>query len=393
MNPSEKVKHISNWIKSYVDQMPSKAESLVIGISGGIDSSLISYYAQKNSLKKINTYCVGFTNKSYDETEKSKKISQYLNTNHTNINVDTSDLKKLLPELPKIYCEPFADSSQLPTYLISKKISNHLKVALSGDGGDELFGGYNRHVYSNIINNMQFLPESLRKLIFNSKKNIIGDTISYIYSTLLNENYDITQKKIYKFFNIVSKINNNIKYIDILSNSNFDKILNQNFICDIKLKNEYISKKLINNVLVNDFKYYLPDDILTKVDRASMSNSIEIRAPFLSTALIEHSSSLNNNHKVKGLKGKYILQNLMKKNFNNNFSSYSKKGFSLPLNQWMKSDLNVFFKDLLFSKGKSSDLFNDTALKEIWDSFILNKFDYSEQIWSIVLFKSWYENQ
>ena len=336
---------------------------------------------------------MGFYNKNYDETEKSKKISQYLNTNHTNINVDVSDLKNLLPDLSQIYCEPFSDSSQLPTYMISKKISNHLKVALSGDGGDELFGGYNRYVYSNMINKIQFLPKFLRKSLFNNNKNFIGDTISYIYSILLNENYNITEKKVYKFFNIISKITRDVKYIDILSNSNFDKILNKNYIYDIKFRNEFISKKLPNNILVNDFKYYLPDDILTKVDRASMSNSIEIRAPFLSTALIEHSFSINNKFKVRGLKGKYILQNLMKRNFNNNFLSYSKKGFSIPLNQWMKSDLNAFFKDLLFSKGKSSEFFDDNSLKELWNKFMSNKFDYSEQIWSIVLFKSWYENQ
>lgn len=277
--------------------------------------------------------------------------------------------------------------------MISKKISKHLKVALSGDGGDELFGGYNRHIYSNIIGNMNFLPKFIRKIIFNKNKNFLGNIISFLYSNLLNENYQLAEKKVYKFFNIVSRMNTDLNYIDILSNSNFLKILNKDYLSDVKLSEEFYSKKLISNILVNDFKYYLPDDILTKVDRASMSNSIEIRSPFLSTKLIEHSFSINNKFKIRGFKGKYILQNLIKKNFSNNLSSYSKKGFSIPLNQWMKSDLKPFFKDLLFSKSKSSDFFDESALNKIWNSFINNKFDYSEQIWSIIIFKSWYENQ
>ncbi len=390
---SDNIDNIENLINESVKDRLNSDVPIGTLLSGGIDSSLITYYAQNNSINKIKTFSIGFNEDTHDESLNAKEVANFLNTDHNHLYFEKTDIINFLPKIHKVFCEPIVDSSQIPTFLISKLISNHLKVALSGDGGDELFGGYNRHIYFTILKKLNLLPNFIKKLLFSKNNSKILKTLSYLLSAKIGEPETNTHDKIIKFFNVIQNSPKDINYINVICNNNSLNILERDFNHDLILENEIKTTNHLQDLLINDLNFYLPDDILTKVDRASMYNSIEIRSPFISRKLVETSFLLNNRNKIRNFKGKIVLRKLMEKNYNNRLANLPKKGFSIPLKKWIRGDLNYWAKDIFFSKSKCSHFFNNKMLNQIWHDFNYNNIDYSEQIWSIIVFKQWYENQ
>lgn len=365
-------------------------------LSGGVDSSLITALMQANSESKVNTFSIGFNEDFYDEAQYAKQISKHLNTNHNELYVDSKDLINVIPDLPKIYDEPFADSSQLPTYLVSKLASKKVKVCLSGDAGDEVFGGYNRYFQAQRIANF---PKIFKKTLPKLLSLIPRRNIENIYQTF--------KPILPKSLKSSNPINHYDKILSILSLDSEWEIYNK-LITTGPSTNSYLnsyknysSKEDIFNSLPNnssfakrmmltDTKTYLSGDILCKVDRASMANSLETRVPFLDRELFEFVWSLSDNLKINNGNGKYILKKVLNKYVPNKLIDRPKMGFGVPIEKWLRGPIKDWADDLLSKKNINEDgFFNYEMVKKIWDDHINKKSNNQHILWNILVFQSW----
>lgn len=346
-------------------------------LSGGIDSSLITALAQKNSDKPINTFTIGFEEERYNEAEYAKAIAKHLGTNHYEEYCSINDAKKLLYEIPKVYDEPFADNSQLPTMLVSKLAKKHVTVALSGDAGDELFCGYKN--YDDVLLQEKFLP------------------ISH-FTSKLYKLHRTTSPLLWK----VGKVMTSHSAEDILTcdgrntaditNDLFRKELNINY-----TKNAFATTSLSSNIqeakMLYDMQTYLPDDILVKMDRASMKYALEVRVPLLDYRLVEGTFSVP--HKYKYLNGdkKYLLKQILYKYVPKELIERPKKGFSVPVRQWLEKDFNsVLLGYLEPEKIKKQGIFEEEAIRQLYMKFEKKHSRVVDDIlWSMLVFQLWYD--
>lgn len=375
--------------KSFISDVP-----VGVFLSSGIDSTLTSVFAKKYTKNSFDSFTIGFNETNYDESLHASNISNYLKIkNHKHI-LTPILMQSVIPDIPKIYDEPFSDSSQIPTYLLSKLASSKVKVILSGDGGDELFGGYNRYIYTNKVwNYIRFIPHSLRKNIANlfiSNKNFLF-ILTFFLKKLKFKNID--HEKLLKILSKLSSIKDKkTLYLSMLKEVNTIQInnnkLSNNF--DI-IFNEYIknSSSFDEAMMSYDFDNYLNDDILVKVDRASMSNSLEVRAPFLNKNIIKFAKSLPADQKLNHNNGKIILRKILEQNIPQNLVNKSKIGFGIPLREWLKNDLNQWMNDTLSINNLNKHaIFDNTEvlnLKENINHSSINK------LWSVLVFQIWYD--
>ena len=389
--------NIDEFTKIFKDSIKSSFISDVpvgIFLSGGIDSSLTSLFAKKYTSNNFETFTIGFENSDYDESIYASKISKFLNIKNNKLIVTSQDMQNVVPKIAQIYDEPFSDSSQIPTYLLSKLASSNVKVAISGDGGDELFGGYNRYYNTNKLwNYIKYLPFSIRKYIAKyiiNNKNLISITKILVTKFNLGE---LKEENIIKILNKLQSIQNKktlylsmLKEVNDLQNFNENKINNFDSIFDNYIKN---NKNFTEAMMSYDFDNYLNDDILVKVDRASMSNSLEVRAPFLNKNIIKFSNTLPTNHKIINNSGKLILKEILKLNFPQSLIDRPKMGFGIPLREWLSNDLNSWMNDILsINNLKKHNLFDINKieyLKQNLNSIPINK------LWSVLVFQLWYE--
>ena len=374
-------------------------------LSGGVDSSLITSIMQNQSQKKIKTFSVVFDDFKYDEKYYSRNISKHLNTDHNEITVNSEDLIDISKKIPDIYDEPFADSSQIPTILISKFASKSVRVILSGDGADEFFGGYNRYIaFSKMRNIIEVCPYHLRFMI--------GKIISWLPLNLLNY-MEIVLGKIFLHNRSIAQLDDKIKklgfifinsktIIDMyfaiisLSENTEDLLINnntQNEISEFKQKlNSHLdnNNNLVDNIMKLDQKTYLTGDILHKVDRASMHFSLETRVPFLNPKLINFSNNLSMDMKIKKNKGKIILREVLKRYIPEKYINRPKMGFSIPLSGWLKGPLKEWsLKNLDFNKIKEQGFLNESQIKFYLNNHFSGKRDFSRELWNIIIFQSW----
>ncbi len=353
-------------------------------LSSGIDSSLVSYFTSKID-NKIQTFTVGFEDKFYDESENSKKIANYLGLKNETIFFNEKDLKDTINKLPDAFDEPFADSSQIPSMLIFKKISHHAKVAITGDGGDEIFYGYNRYqwflIWKKFFKN-NFLANNVTKnflnyIVQNSEKNFLGKKIF--------NHFQITSNKTQKFLNIFFKKKNIYEeFLKLSFSENFLKI-------NTNSENQDLNK--VEDLRNYDINNYLVDDILTKVDRSSMYHSVEARSPLLDKNIYLYLKNVNSAKHINIFSKKILLKKILKNKIPQNLSSKYKRGFSVPLDKILFD----YFEKEIFSY--LDDIKNDERLgfleiikiEEIIYRFFNNR-DYklSYQIWSFYVFFKWY---
>ncbi len=367
-------------------------------LSGGIDSSLIAALAQKNSKKKINSFTIGFEDNAFDEAPYAKKISKILGTSHNEVYFNYKDLNSLINEIPILYDEPFADSSQLPTMLLSKITKKNVTVALSGDGGDELFGGYYRY----------FMAEKYQKYIFNQPnalKVILKNIIKFIPQALWNKigvfipkKYGGSQfgDKLLKLSNLLTENQDILFQQRIISNLNnvSSAVLNSN-----EKPNKYFEKKyqnlsddIITRMQILDFLTYLPDDILTKVDRASMHYSLEVRVPFLDNKVIDHAWGLNKKFKVSNGNGKLILKEILLNYLPAKLIERPKMGFGIPLDKLLIEFFNKRIEMYLGSKKvKQQNLFNLDYYENLWVEHKSKKRNWQFLLWNFLMFQMWFE--
>ena len=365
-------------------------------LSGGFDSTLITAIMQEYSPKPINTFTVGFFENQFNEAEYAKKVSKVLGTNHSEIYLDNKDILDVVPKLSKIYSEPFADSSQIPTYLISKFASNNVKVCLSGDGGDELFCGYNRYLKGvDIFTLFNMLPKFIQKTILK----ILNYAPFYFWQVI---QIILTSKhKPSNLANHIVKLLVALKYSDkksfylsLISNPKNSKTI---MINPIELKDFFENLPEIENfretMMFMDFKQYLPDDILTKIDRASMSNSLETRAPFLDHNLIEFCIKIPNIYKYRDKQGKWILREMVYNYLPKKIMDRPKKGFDVPIGSWLRGPLKDWAHSHIEKKKlKDSGIFDFNEINQMWQEHQSGRANWQNNLWSILMFQAWKED-
>ena len=368
-------------------------------LSGGVDSSLIVSLMQKDNSKAINTFTVGFQDREFDESKKAKAIARHLGTNHNEIFVNEKDSLETIPILPKIYDEPFADSSQIPTYLICRAAKQKVTVALSGDGGDEIFGGYNRYNWCpKIWNKVSWLPLILRNSLLNLILKVPEKTYDLIFNRIVNRSG-------YKIHKISNSLNGSKSLEDFMDNMTlvwknpeslimnfYEKKDISNVLIEKKKRNFLKFKEPVSRMMYLDSLNYLQDDILCKLDRASMFNSLETRVPFLDEKVVELAWKMPLKIKIKNGLGKWPLRKILSNYVPEDLIDKPKVGFSIPLGKWLRGPLKDWADSLLDENRLNTEgNFSGAIVKKIWSDHLLEKQDHSNCLWGILMFQAWFE--
>lgn len=357
-------------------------------LSGGVDSSIVSLCLAQNKKEKIETFSIGFEKKSFDESEKSRLVANLINSNHHEFIITEKDLTTNIDEIILNFDEPFADSSALASFLVSKKTKDYVKVALTGDGGDEVFGGYNKY-YMGKLNQRytSIIPESIHKLglsmtnkILTSKEDSRG--LKFKANRLLRSiNYDGDF-----YYNIIS-LGYNSSQLKRLFKSNyyFSDALNY------YKKNSLGNLDSIHNFRSIDKLLSLEGDMLVKVDRTSMLTSLECRAPFLNKELWNFTNQLPESYLINGWDKKHILKEAFKEYFPKDFLNKSKKGFGVPVGDWLRSDLSTELLSYIDKKFLTKqNIFNIEYISKLVRDHVDFKIDNTFRVWTFYCFQKWY---
>lgn len=396
INECEKI--LANVVKK---QMISDAP---IGsfLSGGIDSSLITLLMQNNSNKKIKTFTIGYDNHRYNESVDARKIADYLGTDHHEMIVTHSHTMDTILKIPSIYDEPFADHSQIPSIILSEYTSQYVKVALSGDGGDEVFGGYNRYQWApkiSKLNNISpyFLRSILKRILLKISPKKWDSIFSYL-SNIIPDSLNVRQpgEKIHKIANILECKNDDEIYSTLTTFWNSSVLLhsknNDNKVNVFSSSLEDLT--FIEKMMTHDISTYLPDDIFVKMDRASMSSSLETRSPFVDREVLSYSQLLPNHLKMNNGVSKWILKKILEKHIPITLFNRPKTGFGIPIHEWLRGPLRNWTEELLSKKRIDNDGYFDSGIiRKKWDQHLSGKFNNQYLIWSILMFNSWHDEK
>lgn len=366
-------------------------------LSGGTDSSLIAALMQKHHSNPINTFSIGFNESSFNEAIHAKEVAQFLGTNHHEFYVSDSEARDVIPLLPSMYSEPFADSSQIPTFLVSKLARSSVTVALTGDAGDELFGGYNRYSFgSNLWKRLNFLPFKIRQMLGASIEKIPPQKFDQFLTVLpWFKGMNLLGDKVHKFSRAMQHSQSlDEMYKSLTMDDSFFKsslILNSNL---PPLINRYPAISQLTDpehrMMAWDSLSYLTDDILCKVDRASMSVSLETRIPMLDYRLVEFAWMLPLNMKIRNGETKWILKELLYRHIPKKIVDRPKAGFSIPLDQWLRGPLRDWAEGLLDEqKLKSYENIDSDLIASGWKQHLSGAKDWSKSLWNILMFLSW----
>lgn len=363
-------------------------------LSGGIDSSAIVALMNKKSEAAVKTFSVGFEQKGFDEAQYAKKIACHIGADHHEFYCNDQDALNIIPQLPMIYDEPFADVSQIPTYLISAKARGHVTVVLTGDGGDEILGGYDRHTkLPNIWKKIGWIPKDIRQFL------------CYSLNILPEEFYKVFKPNNLKFGAQVKRaiglmgLKNPDLIYDMLVSSSIDgdkTVLNATLPLIPLHDKTYWPENLdfLNKMLFGDMLSYRSNDLMVKTDRATMAVGLEARAPFMDYELAEYSWRLPQHMKVQGGKGKWVLREVLKRYVPQELYERPKMGFSVPIEEWLKGSLNGWANDLLNeNRLKQQGLLDSQLITQKWQNFQKNEGlkTSHKDLWSHLMFQAWHD--
>jgi asparagine synthase (glutamine-hydrolysing) len=397
MTLNDSIERIEKSLEDSVIERMASDVPLGAFLSGGVDSTCIVALMQKNSAKKINTFSIGFEDQNYNEAHHAKAVAKVLGTEHHELYLQPKDIINVIPSLHEIYDEPFSDSSQIPTFMVSKFAKGSVTVALTGDAGDELFGGYNRHFMAArleklIRNNSALTRGTISKVLSSFPPgfyNSIGDLLNII--SLRNINVSSMGDKVHKFAKVI-RSNNGKELYENLINTGFPGLTNSEVfqpndsgVFDLQ------SFSLAESMMLQDTIGYLRNDILTKVDRASMACSLETRVPFLSRGVFETAWSTPIEHKIVDGIGKYPLKKIVSKYVPDKLMQRPKAGFGIPIYSWLRSDLRDWAEDLLsVNKLEASGCLNVGLIRKSWEDHLTSKRNAQYELWNVLMFQQWY---
>ncbi|MES9991074.1 MAG: asparagine synthase (glutamine-hydrolyzing) [Candidatus Thiodiazotropha sp.] len=399
-DPDHAVEQLEELLDSAIQRQLIADVSVGTFLSGGIDSSLVTAVAQKNTTRPIKTFTIGFDVDQFNEAIYAKEIASHLGTDHTEVYLTSNDCLNTINRLPGIYGEPFADPSQLPTILVSEIAREQVTVCLSGDGGDELFAGYNRYISTiNFLRLTSKLPKRA--------KHLLANTINFINPNYIDTSYNFLSRmlpnKKHKQANIaikIQKLGNLLNLSD--SGEIYNSLLSLSSTTDNRTFTNTLLKSRIDDFFSHDREFidiamlidqlnYLPDDNLTKVDRASMSCSLETRLPLLDKEIVELSWKIPYTTKIKDNLTKWPLRQILYKHVPKELIDRPKMGFSVPISSWLRNDLKDWSHDLLNMKNSDLGLNNDYWL-DLWQQHQSGSTDNGLALWPAIMLNHWYLN-
>jgi len=397
----ELVNNLDELLRSSVKRQLISDVSIGAFLSGGIDSSSIVAIMQNLSSRPVKTFSIGFNESNFNEAHYAKEVADHIGTDHCELYVSAKDAMEVIPDLPNIYDEPFSDSSQIPTYLVSKLAKEKVTVALSGDGGDELFGGYNRYTFSKKFwGGISKIPFPIRNLISNTVTSFSPEIIESLYSLfsklpLIQGNIPNFGDKVYKSASVLRSKNFDDLYINLISHWNQPSSLIKNTSNNpLNILSSNFHGENIERIMILDALTYLPDDILVKTDRAAMANSLETRVPFLDHNIVEFAFNLPLELKIRKGQGKWILRQVLYNYLPKEMVERPKMGFGIPIGNWLKGPLKQWAQDMLNEETLNKQgFFHTHEIQKKWDEHISGRRNWQYHLWDLLMFQSWLEKE
>lgn len=362
-------------------------------LSGGVDSSLIVALAQAQSTRPMRTFTIGFGEAGFDESPHARAVARHLGTEHTELQVTAADALALIPRLSQIYDEPFADSSQLPTCLVMQLARQHVTVALSGDGGDELFGGYNRYTLAMVAwQRAAWLPLPLRRSLGRLLCGIAPQTLDRLSGVFPGLPPQLGLK--------LHKLGGRLQHCRSVDDF-YAALLVEWAVPPSAVPSRWQSvldqpgqwpalQDPVSRMMCMDALTYMPDDILVKVDRAAMAVSLETRAPFLDHRLAEFAATMPRSLKIRGGVGKWPLRQILYRYVPPSLIERPKQGFAIPLDRWLRHELREWASDLLNPATlQRQGHLAPGVIQQVWQEHLSGQRDHGAKLWSVLMFQNW----
>jgi asparagine synthase (glutamine-hydrolysing) len=372
-------------------------------LSGGVDSSVVVALMQQQSSRPIRTFSIGSPDRVYDEAGYAASVARHLGTEHTELCVESKDALDVVPLLGSIADEPFADSSLIPTYIVSALARRHVTVSLSGDGGDELFGGYNRHLWAGRVwRASRLAPMLMRRGARRLLKSVspgrwdrLYDGAEPVLPTRMRQR--MAGYKIHKLADVLTTQSPEAMYHALTSHWPDPAAIvagSSEPVTALNRRGGHPSlASFAARMMYLDLITYLPDDILTKVDRASMAVSLEARVPLLDHRVVEFAWSLPMSMKIRGREGKWILRRVLERYLPRSMFERPKTGFGVPLNSWLRGPLRAWAEELIDERRLQQEgFFDPRAVRSKWQDHLSGRYDWQYHLWDVLMFQAWLEN-
>ncbi|MDR9896046.1 asparagine synthase C-terminal domain-containing protein, partial [Aetokthonos hydrillicola Thurmond2011] len=397
----EAVEQLETLLKNAVALRTIADVPLGAFLSGGIDSSTVVALMQSQSSQSVKTFTIGFYEDKYNEAQHALAVARYLGTDHTELYITAKQALQVIPRLPTLYDEPFSDPSQIPTFLVSQLARQHVTVSLSGDAGDELFGGYKRYwLCRNIWQKVGWMPRIMRHIAAHTLRSVspktwdLGfETLSTLLPRKLKQpgNYG---DKLHTLSEILTVPNSETMYANLMSHwKNPEQVV---IGCSelVKAFNNYQSWSNLPEfsqwMMYQDMVSYLPDDILVKVDRSTMGVSLEGRIPFLDHRVVEFAWRLPLSMKIRNNQGKWLLRQVLYKYVPQELIERPKMGFSIPLDSWLRGSLREWAEDLLNENSLHQQGFlNPKLIRQKWTEHLTGVRNWENHLWDVLMFQAW----
>lgn len=398
--PDQAVDALEVLLKDAVRQQMMADVPLGAFLSGGIDSSTVVALMQSQSARPVKTFTIGFNEEGYNEAVHAKAVAKHLGTEHTELYVSPQQAMNIIPCLSSLYCEPFADSSQIPTFLVSQLAKQHVTVSLSGDAGDELFCGYNRYdLTSRLWKKISLIPAPLRKLAASGITAVSPGFWDKVGSFIPSTNrYAALGDKLHKGAGVLTSPTVDDLYLGMVSHISDPASL---VIGGYEPPTHLIGQRPdlnglsdVERMMVLDTISYLPDDILVKVDRAGMGVSLEGRVPFLDHRIVEFAWSLPLQYKLHDGHTKWPLRQVLYRHVQKELIDRPKMGFGVPLHQWLRGPLREWAENLLSEERLQREgYFHPEPIRQMWAEHLSGRRNWMARLWNVLMFQAWLENE
>jgi asparagine synthase (glutamine-hydrolysing) len=366
-------------------------------LSGGIDSSTVVSIMQSQTRAQVRTFSIGNHDREFDEAGEASKIARHLGTDHTELYVTPEEAMAVIPSLPQIYDEPFADCSQIPTILVSQLARQHVTVSLSGDGADELFGGYTRHIWANTLNRrLHRMPVFVRRSLARGIRSMPSDSWDRLFSiskpvTPSRWRQRMPGYKLHKLGSILESQDVHSLYEKSSSHwLDTAEVLPGISPPPLPENRQRSLSDMAEEMMYMDAMHYLPDDILVKLDRATMAVSLEGRVPFLDHRVAEFAWKLPLRMRIRQRQGKWILRQVLYRYVPRELVERPKTGFGIPLASWLRGPLRDWTESLLAQRRlRQEGYFNCTPVLKMWREYLSGKMNWEYHLWDVLMFQAW----